>query len=44
MSLFAASPACITNSYNQLALQKPSVTGVVRHPVGYLELKWADKK
>ncbi|MFH7611469.1 hypothetical protein RA272_28635, partial [Pseudomonas syringae pv. tagetis] len=30
--------------YNQLALQKPSVSGVVRHPVGYLELKWADKK
>ncbi|WP_397539976.1 peptide ABC transporter substrate-binding protein [Rummeliibacillus pycnus] len=30
--------------YNQLTLQKPSVTGVVRHPVGYLELKWADKK
>lgn len=30
--------------YNQLTVQKPTVTGVVRHPVGYLELKWADKK
>lgn len=30
--------------YNQLTLEKPSVTGIVRHPVGYLELKWADKK
>ncbi len=29
--------------YNQLTLQKPSVTGVVRHPIGYVELKWADK-
>lgn len=30
--------------YNQVALQKPSVSGIVRHPVGYLDLKWADKK
>ena len=30
--------------YNQLTLEKPSVSGIVRHPVGYLELKWADKK
>ncbi|MFX3673551.1 MAG: peptide ABC transporter substrate-binding protein [Paenisporosarcina sp.] len=30
--------------YNQVALQKPGVSGIVRHPVGYLDLKWADKK
>lgn len=30
--------------YNQVALQKPSVSGIVRHPVGYLDLKWVDKK
>lgn len=30
--------------YNHVYLQNDKVTGVVRHPVGYLELKWADKK
>jgi dipeptide transport system substrate-binding protein len=30
--------------YNKTYLQKDNVTGVVYHPVGYLELKWADKK
>lgn len=30
--------------YNYVYLQNDSVTGIVRHPVGYLELKWADKK
>lgn len=30
--------------YNHVYLQNEAVTGVVRHPVGYLELKWADKK
>ncbi|UOY91244.1 peptide ABC transporter substrate-binding protein [Ectobacillus sp. JY-23] len=30
--------------YNQVYLQQEKVTGVVRHPVGYLELKWADLK
>ncbi|SDQ13478.1 dipeptide transport system substrate-binding protein [Virgibacillus subterraneus] len=30
--------------YNQVFIYKDDVTGVVRHPVGYLELKWADKK
>ena len=29
--------------YNQVALQKPNVSGIVRHPVGYLDLKWVDK-
>ncbi|KKI84782.1 peptide ABC transporter substrate-binding protein [Shouchella clausii] len=28
--------------YNQPILENDSVTGVVRHPVGYIELKWAD--
>lgn len=30
--------------YNQVFLQKDHVTGIVRHPVGYLELKWANVK
>ncbi|GAA0605174.1 dipeptide ABC transporter substrate-binding protein DppE [Virgibacillus siamensis] len=30
--------------YNQVFIYKDDVTGIVRHPVGYLELKWADKK
>ncbi|MBO9130100.1 peptide ABC transporter substrate-binding protein [Bacillus sp. 165] len=30
--------------YAQTYLQKDNITGVVHHPVGYLELKWADKK
>ncbi|WP_018662268.1 peptide ABC transporter substrate-binding protein [Heyndrickxia acidiproducens] len=30
--------------YNQVYLQKSNVTGIVLHPVGYMELKWADKK
>ncbi|MGM8213794.1 peptide ABC transporter substrate-binding protein [Virgibacillus sp. W0430] len=29
--------------YNHVHIYKDGVTGVVRHPVGYLELKWADK-
>lgn len=29
--------------YNQVTLEKPSVSGIVRHPVGYMDLKWADK-
>ena len=29
--------------YNQVTLEKPSVSGIVRHPVGYVDLKWADK-
>lgn len=28
--------------YNQPVLQHESVSGIVRHPVGYTELKWAD--
>ncbi|WP_099159414.1 peptide ABC transporter substrate-binding protein [Virgibacillus ndiopensis] len=30
--------------YNQVYIYKDNITGIVRHPVGYLELKWADKK
>ncbi|MFT8320294.1 MAG: peptide ABC transporter substrate-binding protein [Bacillus sp. (in: firmicutes)] len=30
--------------YNYVYMQNDDVTGIVRHPVGYLELKWADKK
>lgn len=30
--------------YNQVNIYKDGVTGVVRHPVGYVELKWADKQ
>ncbi|MBM7838669.1 dipeptide transport system substrate-binding protein [Alkalihalobacillus xiaoxiensis] len=28
--------------YNQPVLQSDAVSGIVRHPVGYIELKWAD--
>lgn len=28
--------------YNLPLLQADEVTGIVRHPVGYIELKWAD--
>ncbi|MET0787573.1 MAG: peptide ABC transporter substrate-binding protein [Paenisporosarcina sp.] len=41
--LFDEAPIFPIHFYNQVALQKPGLTGVVRHPVGYLELKWADK-
>lgn len=30
--------------YNQVQLQKENVTGILRHPVGYLDLKTADKQ
>ncbi|TMN21984.1 peptide ABC transporter substrate-binding protein [Lentibacillus cibarius] len=30
--------------YNHVYIYKDDVTGVVRHPVGYLDLKWADKE
>lgn len=29
--------------YNQVTLEKPTISGIVRHPVGYMDLKWADK-
>lgn len=42
--LFEEAPLFTVHFYNQVYLQNEAVSGVVRHPVGYLELKWADKK
>ncbi|WP_027964409.1 peptide ABC transporter substrate-binding protein [Halalkalibacillus halophilus] len=42
--LFDEMPLFPLYFYNQITLQNPDVTGVVRHPVGYLELKWAEKQ
>ena len=41
--LFEEMPIIPIHFYNQVYLQNEAVTGIVRHPVGYLELKWADK-
>ena len=41
--LFEEMPIFPIYFYNQVNLVKSNVTGIVRHPVGYLELKWADK-
>ncbi|MGN7402818.1 peptide ABC transporter substrate-binding protein [Cytobacillus praedii] len=41
--LFEEVPIIPIHFYNQVYLQNEAVTGIVRHPVGYLELKWADK-
>ncbi|WP_186670901.1 peptide ABC transporter substrate-binding protein [Sporosarcina sp. BP05] len=29
--------------YNQTTLEKPGITGILRHPVGYIDLKYTDK-
>lgn len=42
--LMEETPVVPVHFYNQLSVQKPAVTGIVRHPVGYLELKNVDKK
>ncbi|MED3624101.1 peptide ABC transporter substrate-binding protein [Neobacillus thermocopriae] len=42
--LMDEAPIIPIHFYNQVYLQNKDVTGIVRHPVGYLELKWADKK
>ena len=42
--LFEEAPIFTVHFYNQVYLQNEAVTDVVRHPVGYLELKWADKQ
>ena len=42
--LMGEMPIIPIHFYNQLYLQADGVTDIVRHPVGYLELKWADKK
>ncbi|WP_449622608.1 ABC transporter substrate-binding protein [Robertmurraya sp. Marseille-Q9965] len=41
--LMDEAPIFTVHFYNQTILQNEAVTGVVRHPVGYVELKWADK-
>jgi dipeptide transport system substrate-binding protein len=42
--LFDEVPIIPIHFYNQVYLQNEAVSGIVRHPVGYLELKSADKK
>ncbi|MFG6149747.1 peptide ABC transporter substrate-binding protein [Halobacillus sp. B23F22_1] len=42
--LFDEMPIFPIHFYNQVFLQKDNVEGIVRHPVGYLELKWATKE
>ncbi|MDW8515054.1 peptide ABC transporter substrate-binding protein [Priestia flexa] len=42
--LFDEMPIIPIHFYNYVFLTKENVSGIVRHPVGYLELKWADKK
>ncbi|MCA1039595.1 peptide ABC transporter substrate-binding protein [Bacillus infantis] len=42
--LYNESPIFSLHFYNQVYLQNEAVSGIVRHPVGYLELKWADKE
>ncbi|GGE32058.1 dipeptide-binding protein DppE [Pullulanibacillus camelliae] len=39
--LFDQAPIFTIKFYDQEYLQKDNVKGIVRHPVGYLELKWA---
>lgn len=42
--LFEEMPIMPIHFYNQVYLQNEDITGIVRHPVGYIELKWVDKK
>ncbi len=37
-------PVIPVHYYNQVTLEKSNVKGIVRHPVGYMDLKWADKE
>jgi dipeptide transport system substrate-binding protein len=39
-----AMPIFPIHYYNQVQIYKDNVSGVVRHPVGYVDLKWADKE
>ncbi|MCY7801075.1 peptide ABC transporter substrate-binding protein [Bacillus haynesii] len=41
--LFEGMPIIPIHFYNQVHLEKENVKGIVRHPVGYIELKWAEK-
>ncbi|ART77235.1 oligopeptide ABC transporter substrate-binding protein [Sutcliffiella horikoshii] len=42
--LFEDMPIIPLYFYNHVYLQNEAVKGIVRHPVGYIELKWADKE
>ncbi|MED2943375.1 peptide ABC transporter substrate-binding protein [Bacillus swezeyi] len=42
--LFAGMPIIPVHFYNQVHLEKENVKGIIRHPVGYIELKWAEKQ
>lgn len=42
--LFEEMPIIPLYFYNHVYLQNEAVKGIVRHPVGYIELKWADKE
>jgi dipeptide transport system substrate-binding protein len=42
--LFDEMPIIPIHFYNYVFLIKDNVSGIVRHPVGYLDLKWADKQ
>ncbi|MGV3266455.1 peptide ABC transporter substrate-binding protein [Cytobacillus pseudoceanisediminis] len=42
--LFEEMPIIPIHFYNQVYLYNDAVSGIIRHPVGYMELKWADKK
>ncbi|GEK34910.1 peptide ABC transporter substrate-binding protein [Kurthia sibirica] len=42
--LIEEAPIVPVHFYNQLSLQKPNIKSIVRHPVGYMDLKWADKE
>ena len=41
--LFEGMPIIPVYFYNQVHLEKENVKGIIRHPVGYIELKWAEK-
>jgi dipeptide transport system substrate-binding protein len=40
--LFEEMPIIPLYFYNHVYLQNDAVKGIIRHPVGYIELKWAD--
>ncbi|NPC92269.1 peptide ABC transporter substrate-binding protein [Bacillus sp. WMMC1349] len=42
--LFEEMPIIPIHFYKQVHLEKENVKGIIRHPVGYIELKWAEKK
>ncbi|WFA06621.1 peptide ABC transporter substrate-binding protein [Bacillus sp. HSf4] len=41
--LFEGMPIIPIHFYNQVHLEKENVKGIIRHPVGYIELKWVEK-